>query len=102
MNRKQVILLIVAGVVIGGLGFYFNQNRTRSWEGSDQKLGQKVLNNFPINDVERINIRQPQGQLNLAKKGDIWVVQERSDYPANFSNISDFLRKVWEMKIVQA
>ena len=32
MNRKQVILLIVAGVVIGGLGFYFNQNRTKSWE----------------------------------------------------------------------
>ncbi|MDB6035600.1 MAG: hypothetical protein JWM16_5938, partial [Verrucomicrobiales bacterium] len=55
-----------------------------------------------MNDVERISIVQAQGHLNLNKKNDSWVVQERSDYPANFDTISEFLKKVWELKITQS
>jgi ABC-type phosphate transport system permease subunit len=95
------LLLIIASVIIGGLGFYSYRQRNKSWKAGDLKLGQKLLANFPINDVEWIGIRQFQGQLHLAKKNESWVVQERADYPANFSTISDFLRKVWEMKIAQ-
>ncbi len=101
MNRKQLILLIVAGAVIGGLGWYRYRDQHKAWEASDPKLGQKLLASFPMNDVERVTIRQAQGPLHLAKKNETWVVEERGDYPANFSNISDFLRKVWEMKVVQ-
>lgn len=101
MNRKQLTILMVAGVVICGLGLYFYKSNNQSWEDSGQKLGQKLIKEFPMNDVERITVKQPQGQLNLAKKNETWVVQERSEYPANFSNISDFLRKVWELKLAQ-
>ena len=63
MNRKQLILLIVIGVVVAGFGLYSYKSRTSSWEDSSQKLGQKVITNFPINEVERIVIKQAQGQL---------------------------------------
>ncbi len=102
MNRKQLTILIVAGAIIAALGFYVTQNKSKSWEQSNQRLGRKVIDNFPMNDVERIAIRQPQGQLTLARKNDAWVVQERGEYPANFSTISDLLRKVWDLKVVQA
>ena len=101
MNRKQLILLIVVGVVVGGLGWYTYKARNTSWEESSQKLGQKIVKNFPINDVERIAIKQGQGQLNLARKTDAWSVQERGDYPANFDTISELLRKVWDLKVAQ-
>src|SRR4051812_13037761 len=102
MNRKQLILLIVVGVVVGGLGLYSYNARNSSWEDSSQKLGQKVVKNFPMNEVERIAIKQSQGQLDLTKKNDIWAVQERADYPANFETISELLRKVWDLKVVQS
>lgn len=101
MNRKQLILLIVVGVVVGGFGLYSYKARNSSWEDSTQKLGQKVVKNFPMNDVERISIKQPSGQLTLARKSDLWAVQERSDYPANFETIGEFLRKVWDLKVAQ-
>jgi len=101
MNRKQLILLIVVGVVVGGFGLYSYKARNSSWEDSSQKLGQKVVKNFPINDVDRIAIKQSKTQLDLAKKGDVWAVQERGDYPANFETVSDFLRKVWDLKVAQ-
>jgi len=100
MNRKQLILLIVVGVAVGAFGFISYNARKGSWENSD-KLGQKLIKNFPINDVERISIKQSQGQVSLAKKSDVWTVQERADYPANFETISEFLRKVWDLKMVQ-
>ena len=43
MNRKQLILLIVVGAVVGGLGLYSYNARKSSWEDSSQKLGKKVI-----------------------------------------------------------
>ncbi|MGZ4975254.1 MAG: DUF4340 domain-containing protein, partial [Limisphaerales bacterium] len=41
-------------------------------------------------------------ELNLVKKDDSWRVQERGDYPANYSEISEFILKAAELKVVQA
>src|SRR5438309_2533361 len=101
MNRKQLILLIVVGAVVGGLGLYSYNARKSSWEDSSQKLGKKVIKNFPINEVEHIAIKQPQGELDLAKKNEVWAVQQRNDYPANFETIGELLRKVWDLKVAQ-
>src|SRR5580765_8206078 len=101
MNRKQLTLLIVIGVVVGALGLYSYKNKTNSWKESEAKLGEKLVKSFPINDVEHITIKQSLGQVDLAKKNDVWAVQERSDYPANFETVGEFLRKVWDLKIAQ-
>jgi hypothetical protein len=102
MNRKQAILLIIAVAVIGGAGLLVYNKRNQSWEASSAQLGGKVVKNFPINDVEQIRIKQHAGEVNLARKNDTWVVQERNGYPANFDNISDFLRKVHDLKVARS
>jgi hypothetical protein len=101
MNRKQLISLIVAVVVIGGAGLLVYKQRSQSWEASNSQLGGKVVKNFPLNDIERVRIKQHTGEVNLVRQGESWVVQERGGYPANFGNISDFLRKVWELKVAR-
>jgi hypothetical protein len=102
MNRKQAITLILAVAVIGGAGLLVYNKRSQSWEASGAQLGGKVVKDFPINDVEQIRIKQHTGEVNLARKNDVWVVQERNGYPANFDNISDFLRKVHDLKMGRA
>jgi hypothetical protein len=101
MNRKQLTLLIVVGAVLGGLGWVAYQKQNKPYTESTQKMGAKLLPNFPLNDVEQIVIKQANASLLLAKKDDIWVVKDRGDYPANFSNISDLVRKFWEVKVAK-
>jgi len=102
MNRKQLIILIVVGAVIGVLGLLAYNKQNESWNSSGTRMGAKIIDKFPMNDVERITIKQGANQMNLAKKNDIWAVEERGDYPANFDTIREFLQKVGEAKVAQA
>jgi hypothetical protein len=101
MNRKQLTILVVACAVLGVLGWVIYNKRNAGDSESADASGRKVFKNFPLNEVERIGIRQVNTQLNLVKQNEVWTVQERNNYPANFGNISEFLRKVWELKVAQ-
>jgi hypothetical protein len=101
MNRKQLTLVIVLGVVLGALGFYVKNRNTSSWKSTGGGLGDKLLGEFDVNAVAQITVKQATNELNLVKSEDVWRVKERWDYPANFENIQEFLRKAWEMKTVR-
>src|SRR5271165_6047642 len=103
MNRKQFGILLVLLIVLGGAGWLVEQSRERAAGAGEQGIGQKLMGDaFPVNDVAVISIKQGTNELNLAKKDDLWRVRERSDYPANFSQISEFLLKLRDLKIVQS
>lgn len=101
MNRKQLLSLLVAGLVIGSAGIFLYNRANQSWRSSTQKTGDRVVKDFPLNDVAHIRIKQGASELNLVRTEEVWRVKERYDYPAAFNEIGDFLRKVWEMKAVQ-
>jgi hypothetical protein len=102
MNRKQFIILLVLVAVIGAAGFQVRQRGEHSWQASNQSLGRKLLPDLPLNDVAQITIKAGTGELNLAKRDNLWRVSERRDYPANFSQISGLLLKFADLKISQA
>lgn len=101
MNRKQLTLVIVLGVVLGALGFYVKSRNTSSWKTTGGGLGDKLLGDFDVNAIAQITIKQATNELNLIKTDDVWRVKERWDYPANFEHIQEFLRKAWEIKTVR-
>jgi hypothetical protein len=102
MNRKQFGILLVLLIVLGGAGWLLQQGRNRASNAGEEGTGQKLLGDkFPINDVAAISIKQGTNELNLVKKDDLWRVRERADYPASFSQISDFLIKVGDLKVIQ-
>jgi hypothetical protein len=101
MNRKQLLALIVLGVVLGALGIWAYKKKQEPYESSTKRMGEKVVPNFPINDVTAISIKTRDANCNLVKKNEVWVVQERAGYPANFGNVSDLLRKVWDLKVAK-
>ena len=100
MKRTQLLTLFVLLLLLGAAAFFFLKRSTTSWQSGARGSAEKVVN-LDINQVAHIRIQQPDGQVNLKKKGDTWVVPERADYPASFEMISTFLREVWELKPVQ-
>ena len=102
MKRKQVIIMIVVAAVLAAVVWLLNRGEQKTWSGgaAASAAGGKVLE-FPINDVAQITIQTASGTLNLARKEETWVVQERGDYPAAFDRVSNLLRSVWALKAVQ-
>jgi hypothetical protein len=101
MNLKQLGILLALVIVIGVAGFAIHKRQQSSWSGGGADVGKKLLGDFPFNDVTHISITHGTNALNLEKKDDLWRVRERADYPANFSQISEFLLKARDLKIVQ-
>src|SRR5581483_1185537 len=102
MNRNQFSLLLFLVVVLGiaGLMVYNKQNNLSG--SGNAAMGKKLLPNLAFNDVAHIALQQGTNQVNLAKKDGTWRVRERKDYPANYSQSSDFLIKAADLKVVQS
>lgn len=100
MNRKQFAILLVLVVVLGAVGLLLSRREGEKWKSSGS-AGQKLLGEFQVNDITRIQIMHGTNELNLVKKDDSWRVRERNDYPANYGEISDVLLKLRDLKIVQ-
>lgn len=101
MNRKQLILLLVALAIVGGAGLVLLNQKKESWNVPEARMGDKVLPNFRYNDVAAIHVKGS-SDLNVVRTNDSWRVRERSDYPANFHLISDLLIKLKNLKVVQS
>lgn len=101
MNRKQLTLLVVLGVVLGGLGWLAWKKQQQPYAESTAKMGNKVLPSLPVNDIEQLTITQAKGSLTLAKQDGTWVVRNRGDYPANFDTLRDLLIKFADLKVAK-
>ena len=102
MNRRQFIILLALVAVIGRAGWMVRQHNNQSWQGADDAIGRKLLPNLAVNDIAQISIQSGTNALHLAKRDNLWRVAERGNYPANFSQISDLLLKLANLKIVQS
>jgi hypothetical protein len=102
MNRKQLTTLLVLLVCVGGLGLFLSNRKQSAWTAAEGAVGQKVLPNFPVNEIAQIRVRSAEGELNLVYEDEKWRVRERWNYPANYSDINRFLQKMWDLKTVQS
>jgi hypothetical protein len=102
MNRKQLVILFLLVVALGGAALLMRKKGSSMYEDSGEGMGKKLLGDFPVNDVSRLVFKQGPATLNLVKTNDLWRVRERDNYPANYSDISEFLLKVRDLKVVQS
>jgi hypothetical protein len=102
MNRNQLLVLLVVLAVLGGAGLVLMNHNRETWSEKEGAMGQKVLPNFPVNDISQIHVKGNGGDLHLVRKNDVWAVEERGDYPANFSQVRDLLVKLVDLKVAQS
>jgi hypothetical protein len=102
MNRKQFLILIAALVVLGGAGLAVFWRDTAEYRESGAKIGAKLLPDLKVSDIAVIRLQDAKHEVTLVRKKNGWVVQERSDYPADFEAISNLMVKLIELKITQS
>jgi hypothetical protein len=100
MNKKQLTLVLGLGVVLALLAVWVGRKQSTPYKET-AKEGAKLLGDFDLNAVAHLTIRSDTNEATLAKQDEVWVVKQRGDYPANFNNISDLVRKLWELKVAR-
>ena len=101
MRKNQLVKLLIAAVVIGVIGFAVKVWKGKSWEKEDELIAKLVLPDFPVNDVQKLEITNEDGRVQLARKEGMWRVEQRHGYPADFDDISEFLRDLVDLKATQ-
>ncbi|MFV1995278.1 MAG: DUF4340 domain-containing protein, partial [Verrucomicrobiales bacterium] len=102
MGKKQVLALLVVLAVVGVIAAAVKMSRSSGVKASTKGIGEKVFPEFPINDIAAIRFSSAEGGLDLVRTPEsIWVLQQRDDYPADFSRVSGLLKEFWNLKTVQ-
>ncbi|MBI2224301.1 MAG: DUF4340 domain-containing protein, partial [Betaproteobacteria bacterium] len=101
MNRKTFLILIALLVVLGGAGLALFWQDLSAWRKADVKIGSRIFDRLPVNDVAQIRLKDGKGEATLALKDGRWVVRERGDYSASVQEIGDLLLKLPDLKVVQ-
>jgi hypothetical protein len=95
--KTLAILIIVLAVLTGVVFAVLMQHSSR--EGK-RELGTPLLKNLPANDIASVTILGGDGnEVRLSQAGKRWVVKERFGYPADFSKLVEFVRKLKDAKI---
>jgi hypothetical protein len=101
MNSKQLTVLVIAALVLGGGGLWVIKNRKSEFDQAKTAVGGKLLGEFDVNSVAGLRVTRGSNTVNVLKAGDNWVVKERGDYPANFEEVAGLVRKLADLKITQ-
>ena len=94
-GKTFLILLVAAGVLVALSFFRFGgDNHTGA-----VKMGDKLFADLPVNAVATMTIADSENRVTLVKGNQMWQVEERSGYPANFDEIRDTVVKLSRLKI---
>jgi hypothetical protein len=104
MSKKQLVILVAVLVVLGALLLLTRKSDQASWsaKSATPSGSEKILADSDINKVSKIVISSGKDSAELARKDGSWKIPAKSDYAADFDKISSFLKKFFDMKIVQA
>ena len=101
MKSRQLILLLVAALVLGGGGLWVLRQRSAGYEQAQTEMGGSLLGPLDVNAVAALRITQGSNSVNVIRDGQDWVVRERGNYPANFADLANFVRKLAELKVAR-
>ena len=102
MNSPKFLYLLFAAAVIAVLAWYLHRSERGSWQEQAVPAGEKILGEFPVNDVTSVTLSGPDGRVTLQRSESGWVVTERSDYPADFERLSALILKLSNLEAVQS
>jgi len=101
MKSKQLMFLLIAALVLGGGGLWVLKQRSASFDRSRGGMGGSLLGSFEGSQVAALRIQQGSNVVNVVRDGDVWVVRERGNYPANVADLGAFLQKLDGLKVAR-
>lgn len=101
MKSRQLILLVIAALVLGGGGLWVLQQRNAGFDRSKSNMGGSLLGPFDGASISAVRITQGTNVVNIVSDGQTWVVRERGNYAANRADLSSFVRKLADLKVTR-
>ena len=102
MNRKQFLWLMLAFVLLGGASLALFWQDITAYRDSGAKIGARLMPDMKISDVAKLRLQDAEQEVTLALKDKVWRVEQRGGYPADFAEISGFILKLLDVKVVQS
>jgi len=93
LKSKTLIILFILFCLFAGITFF-----TLNPKKDSALKNKKLLGQLSLGDIASITILSSTGSVNLKKGETVWIVENRFNYPANFSMIADFAKKLKEIK----
>lgn len=94
--KTFIILLIVLGLLVGAGAFVMHLETPSA---PTIAMGSPLVDQLPVNDVVTIAVDGVASPVTLTHKGKGWIVEERFQYPADFSKIIEFVRTLKDAKV---
>ncbi len=98
MNPRNLLILLAAAAVAIAVSFAVSRSSSASVKAA---ASGKPFEAVPINDSERLVVRDAKGEAAVEKANGVWTVPARAGYPADFSKVSSLLRDMAELKATQ-
>ncbi len=99
---KRIIILLAVLAALVGAALYQQKDRHSRLSSGTRKgtaLRELLLPDLDVNSVQKIRVKDAQGEVNVALNGSAWTVVERHGYEASFERISRALLALKEQKI---
>jgi hypothetical protein len=102
MNRKQFLWLLAALLLLGGAGLALFWQDITAYRSSEAKIGARLVPDLKISDIAKVRLQDADNETTLVLKDKVWRVEQRGGYPADFAEISAFILKLLDVKVVQS
>ena len=101
MRQQRFIVLLLAAFIAISAALYFSTQRNLPRDQNGLPLFPSL--NDELNSVTSLNVRKGGATpvVTIERKGDIWSVAQRADYPADVSKLRRLLLALSEAKIVE-
>lgn len=103
MSRKSLLILLVVAVVVG-LAALLTQQDKQPKAATDGKRapGAKLLAGLDPSAIASVLVATPDGTVTVKRgENDTWSVAERDGYPADARRLSELVRGVLDLQILQ-
>lgn len=100
MKGKTIIILLAVCLVLG-IAAYFTLKSNSGAKPRDM-MGEALFPDFPVNRISKITITSEEDTVSLIKKDNLWQVESRYGYPADFKKIRDFVTKITGLEIARS
>ena len=102
MNKRQVVVLWIVALVLAVAAFFARSKSSKGFESkTERNRGQTLFADLPVAEVAKITVSSGENTSTLVRKDGKWSVADREDFPANVTNINEFLRSLSEVKVTQ-
>ena len=95
-SKGFIILLAIACVLAGATYMVYNRQKTTD---ENIKISDKLVESLPLDEIQTITITGKESTVSLKKGQASWLVENRYNYPARFTQINQLVEQIQEMKI---